>query len=97
MIKELDISLFMEHNGRDFPLEQIISFMNDKDVCYREWSSSMQCDYCEGYGLEYFREEEVYYNKTKGFYLSFDDVEDDDVDFAIYRCPKCGKWFTYID
>ena len=97
MIKKLDVSLFMNHNADEFPLEQIISFMNDKDVCYRNWSNSMECDYCDFKALEYFRKQEVYYSKDRGFNLTKTDEEDDCLDFAIYRCSSCGKWFTYIE
>ena len=94
---KLKIGLFMEHHANKFPLDQILKFMKDKNISYGSWSNQMECDYCDSKELEYFREEEVYFNKIKGFYLSNEDVEDDCVDFAIYGCNKCGKWFTYIE
>lgn len=97
MSLKLQISLFGEHNSDEFPLEQIIDFMKDKDVCYRDWSSQITCEYCNSKGLEYFREEEIYYNKDSGFNEVEVDSDDMCYDFAIYRCPICGKWNTYIE
>ena len=97
MAEKLDIKLFIEHYADEFPLNQIIDFMKDKNIGFGTWSSSMECDYCESKVLEYFREEEVYYNSKRGFNLKEIDAEDDCVDFAIYKCPQCGKWSTYIE
>ena len=97
MAKKLDKTLFRNHNADKFDLEHIINFMKDKDVCYRDWSSQMECDYCNHKGLEYFREQETFYNKETGFSNIEQSDDDEFLDFAIYRCPKCGKWDTYIE
>jgi hypothetical protein len=93
----LDISLFIQHNASAFSLKHVVDFVKPNDVCFRDWSSSLECDFCDTKGLEYFREEEVFYNIEYGFSLTKMNVNDDCYDFTIYRCPHCGKWVTYID
>lgn len=96
-VNKLDKVLFSEHHANEFPLNEIIRFMDDKDVLYGNWSSSMECEFCNFKALEYFREEETFYNKESGFSMSETAEGDEQLDFAIYRCPQCGKWFTYIE
>lgn len=98
MTIKLETELFTEHHADAFPLIQIIEFMNDKAISYDTWSSQMECDFCNFNALEYFREQEVYYNKESGFSLETKTIGNDYcLDFSIYRCPQCGKWFTYIE
>lgn len=103
MSRELKKGLFMGHNADDFPLDQILDFMATRGVSYPMVD---ECDYCDSEYIEYYREEEVFYSKQDGFVLIEDDEEPEDaddpekgkwVDFGIYRCPKCYKWFTYIE
>jgi len=98
MYERLDPAFFTEHRADDFPVEQVIDFVGERDLGYGSWA--MDCDYCDYKTIQDYREEITFYNKEKGFYLSdkdMDEVEDECVDFAVYFCPKCGKWFTYIE
>ncbi|MBP2027426.1 putative RNA-binding Zn-ribbon protein involved in translation (DUF1610 family) [Acetoanaerobium pronyense] len=100
MSKKLDIKLFTQHLQTEYPLDQILEFVEknnlDEDIAIRNWSNAMPCDYCGFGSLEYYRNEEVYYSENDGF--SLEEKEGYEcIDFGISRCPKCKKWETYID
>ena len=103
-MEKIRIDNFQDHNADVFQVEKIVDFMKDQAVCYRDWSSSIECDLCYSKGVEYFRENVKYIadtsNQPSFFNIAKDDEEPDDedvYDFTIYYCPQCDKWWSYIE
>ncbi|MBP2029071.1 hypothetical protein J2Z35_002909 [Acetoanaerobium pronyense] len=92
---KLNINLFADHNASEFPLEHILNFMKDKDLGFG--SSKIECEFCSNNSIEYYREEEVFYSEESGFNLEDKFRNTEIYDFSIYKCPKCLKWYTYIE
>ncbi|PAB61158.1 hypothetical protein [Anaeromicrobium sediminis] len=83
---------FHDHYAEQFPVEQIVEFVGDKE--FRYLAKGSECENC-GANLDLvYRRDDVSYDEAEGFNLK---EIGEPIGFAIVKCSSCKKWISSID
>lgn len=97
MITSITDKNFLGHNSASYPLAEVLAYLQGKSIDHGPWSSEITCHSCDSSGVHYYRDEEIYYNEGVGFHGPPICEQDEIIDFAVYHCPNCESWWTYIE
>jgi|GEM_PF-1686540 len=103
----LPVSKFLHHTDKSYDYEVIIKFFASNNITLKDFYSVSECDkkctVCTKNDWLVWRNDFMYYDTLNKCFINVEDDEEledstelEQIDFAVYVCPECGAWSTFI-
>ena len=103
----LPASKFLQHTGESYEYEVIVKFFASNHITLNDFYSAgardEKCIVCGKNDWLVWRNDFMYYDTLNKCLINVADDEEledspelEEIDFAVYICPECGAWSTFI-